>query len=118
MKQYFKGTFLNGSLALNKQDFKSKTRNFRDGKCLVMVMTLSMKTPDDFRTFYFAMLAEMSLDTGIDKHDLHDMAKKAILTEMLDPGEEQTTTNFETADWQIYIDKLSLWALKNFDFII
>ena len=55
----------------------------------------------------------MSIDTGNDPSEMHDICKDQVLSQM----KIGSTTDLDAAKWAEYFERLREWSLENFDFI-
>lgn len=102
----------------DKEQFKNIVSNLFPGDYLLCFLKLSDRNIREWQNYYRAVLGELSLHSGYTKPELHDMIKEAVLADMLEPGEEESTTVLDTTRWQMFFLNFASWAHNNFDFII
>jgi glutathionylspermidine synthase len=115
--KYFKGKILNGIFSSNKEKFKRLISRMPDGDYLMVFVKVSDKSPSEWMKYYRVILAEVSQQVGESKEELHNMLKDE-LDSVIHKGQELSTKSLDTEQWQMYMDKVSEFLHKNYDFIL
>ena len=88
-----------------------------DGDYLMFLIKISDKSPSEWMKFYRVIISDVSQSVGESKEDLHQMLKEC-LDGVIKPGAEVSTKSLDTAQWQLYMDKVSEFLHKNYDYIL
>lgn len=115
--RYLKGTIKDGRFDSNKNKFKNLVSRLDDGNYLFCLIKVSDKSPSEWMKYYRVILAEVSQSVGESKEDLHLMLKPC-LSDILSKGQDLSTTNLSTEQWQMYMDKVSEFLHENYNFIL
>lgn len=85
-------------------------QNLDNGKYLLTIRSIELKTPRESQEQYFAMVDLVRDHTGNDRYSIHEEFKA-------DQG-VITTKNFSQEDWLKFIENFKWYVFKNMDLAI
>lgn len=101
-------------LNVEQPSYNNAMKHMKDGDYLLLLVSLNNdRNVREWQRLYRVILKQMSLDTGNDTTEMHEMCKDQVLSQM----ELGSTTELDPISWAEYFERLRVWAHENFDFI-
>ena len=104
----------NDKLNVEQPSFGNALKYLKKGSYLMILTKVDEeKNVREWQKLYRVILKQMSIDTGNDPSEMHDICKDQVLSQM----KIGSTTDLDAAKWAEYFERLREWSLENFDFI-